>query len=44
MGGFLDKIQQVSHRFAVIASWQVSKSIGQHRVSSPRGLATTVED
>ena len=26
MGGFLDKIQQVSHRFAVIASWQEHRS------------------
>jgi len=30
---FLASIQQVSHRFAVIASWQVSESIGEYRVS-----------
>jgi len=43
MGGFLDKIQQVSHRFAVIASWQVSESIDQQSFH-PLRPATLVGD
>jgi len=37
------KIQQVSHRFAVIASWHASENAG-HKSFSLCGLAKPVED